>query len=101
MKIKKMIFQSKPRRGEKTIAQGETLGVVSKANKPWWGATDLKLVCRPCQGWRCLWLCSPDFIRGYYLAVPSGLSSEILCIERALSIGRGVDPATKGLLICQ
>ncbi|MBS1791957.1 MAG: hypothetical protein JST85_29895 [Acidobacteria bacterium] len=34
MEIKKMIFRSEPRRGEKTIAQGETLGVVSKANKP-------------------------------------------------------------------
>jgi len=42
-----MIFRSKPLKGEKILAQGETLEAA-------------------------------DFIKGYFLAVPSGLSSEIL-----------------------
>ena len=32
--IKKMIFRSEPQRGEKAIAQGKTLGLVSKTSKP-------------------------------------------------------------------
>ena len=72
-----MIFRPEPQRGEKTIAQGETLGLVSKANKPRQGR-QIEAGLPPLPGLELPLPCSPDFIRGYDLAVPSGLSSEIL-----------------------